>query len=120
LGKLQLAREVAEGDLHNAEIALHKAQADLLAQVRSNYFAVLVAQENMKVSLALARFTDEIYNQQVELVKGAQAAAYEPYQLRVLVFQSRANLVQARNRYLSAWKQLAASIGETMDTQPTQ
>ncbi len=119
-GKLQLGRDVAEGDLRNQEIALRKAEADLLAQVRGNYFAVLVAQENMKVSLALAQFSDNIYRAQVELVKAGQAAAYEPYQLRVLAFQTRAALVQSRNRYVSAWKQLAASVGLSRDSHPVQ
>src|SRR5262249_19977219 len=32
-------------------------------------------------------------------------------QLRVLAIQGRANLVQARNRYTSAWEQLAAALG---------
>ena len=70
-----------------------------------------MAQENVRVSHALARFSDEAYNVQVDMVKGGQAAAYEPLQLRVLAYQSRASLVQARNRYISAWKQLAATLG---------
>src|SRR5262249_16700663 len=43
--------------------------------------------------------------------KSEQAATYEPMQLRVLAVQARAALVQARNRYTAAWKQLAASLG---------
>jgi cobalt-zinc-cadmium efflux system outer membrane protein len=110
-GKLQLARAAALMDLRNAEVALQRAQSDLISQVRAGYFAVLVAQENVKVSRALVRFTDEVYKIQVEQVTGAQAAPYEPMQIRVLVFQARAALVQARNRYLSAWKQLSAALG---------
>ncbi len=45
------------------------------------------------------------------MVKGGQAAAYEPLQLRVLAYQARGNLIQARNRYTAAWKQLAAAMG---------
>ena len=43
--------------------------------------------------------------------KGGFAAPYEPMQLRVLAWQARAALVQARNHYTSAWKQLAAALG---------
>lgn len=110
-GKLKLAQAAATIDVLNAKLALHKAQNDLASQVRAGYFAVLVAQENVKISRALSRLTDEAFRIQVEQVKGAQAAAYEPLQLRVLAFQARSALVQARNRYTAAWKQLAATLG---------
>lgn len=110
-GKLKLAVAAAAMDLLNAQIALRRAEVDLMTDVRAGYFAVLVAEQNLKVSRALARFTDEVFRIQVEQVKGAQAAAYEPMQLRVLAMQARSNLVQARNRYTAAWKQLAATLG---------
>jgi cobalt-zinc-cadmium efflux system outer membrane protein len=110
-GKLDLARAAAVMDVSNAQVALHRADADLMAKVRTNYFAVLVAQENIRISHALAEFSDETYRVQVDMVKGGQAAAYEPLQLRVLAYQARANLVQARNRYIAAWKQLSATLG---------
>jgi cobalt-zinc-cadmium efflux system outer membrane protein len=110
--KLQLQRAAAAEDLRNAELALRRAQADLTHAVRGGYFAVLVAGENLRVSRALAEFTDAVYQIQVENVrKGGFAAPYEPMQLRVLAWQARAALVQARNRHTSAWKQLAASLG---------
>ena len=58
-------------------------------------------------------FTDKVYGVQVELAARAfaDAAPYEPMALCVLAYQARANLVQARNRYTSAWKQLAANLG---------
>src|SRR5207247_4457006 len=110
-GKLTLARAMAQVDLQNAELALKRAQTDLAGQVRAGYFAVLVAQENLKVSRALARFTDEVYRVQVDQVKLAQAAAYEPRQLRVFALQARNNLSAARNRDISAWTQLTATLG---------
>ncbi len=111
-GKLELARASATMAWQNAQVAFRKAQSDLATQVRSNYFAVLVALENVKISRALSRFTDEVYRIQVDQLKfGGIAASYEPMQLRVQAIQARANLVQARNRYTSAWKQLAASLG---------
>jgi cobalt-zinc-cadmium efflux system outer membrane protein len=112
MNKLQLARASATMDLANAELALRRAETDLAAQVRGQYFAVLVARENMRVSGALAKFTSDIYDIQVEQVrKGGIAAAYEPAQLRVLANQARGNLVAARSRYTSAWKQLASALG---------
>src|SRR5262249_18422987 len=111
-GKLKLAEAAATMDWLNADWALRRAQTDLMTQVRTNYFAVLVALETVKVTRSLARFTEEVYNVQVEqLVQGGLVAAYEPMQLRALAIQARGALVQARNRYTAAWKQLAASLG---------
>lgn len=110
--KLQLARAAATMDLKNAELAQRRAETDLMAKVRGGYFAVLVAQENERISRELARFATDIYQIQVDQVsKGGIAAPYEPLQLRALAVQARAALVMARNRYTSAWKQLAASLG---------
>jgi cobalt-zinc-cadmium efflux system outer membrane protein len=109
--KLKLARAAAAMDLRNAELALRKAQADLATQVRSSYFAVLVALENVKVSRALARFTDRVYRVQVDLLAAGLAAPYEPMQLRPLAMQARFSLLQAQNQYQASWKQLAAALG---------
>ncbi|HXG10088.1 MAG TPA: TolC family protein [Gemmataceae bacterium] len=110
-GKLTLARAAAWLEVRNAEVALRRARIDVFTQVRAAYFAVLVAQENVRIARAMSRLTDEVYRIQVELVRSAQAAPYEPLQLRVLALQARANLVQAQNRYLAAWRQLAAALG---------
>lgn len=111
-GKLDLARSIANVDLMNKQLALRKARAELLAKVRTGYYAVLVARESLKYNEALVTFTNEVYRVQVEQLKGGQAAAYEPMQLRALAVQSRGAFQQAKIRYVSAWKQLAASLGD--------
>jgi cobalt-zinc-cadmium efflux system outer membrane protein len=111
-GKLELARNSANMAWQNAQVTFRRAQSDVATQVRNNYFAVLVSLENVKISRAVARFTDQVYQIQVDQLKFAGIAApYEPMQLRVQAIQARANLVLARDRYASAWKQLAASLG---------
>jgi cobalt-zinc-cadmium efflux system outer membrane protein len=110
-GKLKLAEAAATMDLLNARLSLRKAQADLATQVRSGYFAVLVAQENMRVSRALVTIADQVYAIQLAQLRVGVAANYEPMQLQVLSMQARAALVLARYRYVSAWKQLAAALG---------
>jgi cobalt-zinc-cadmium efflux system outer membrane protein len=117
--KLKLQQAAAMMDLLNAKLALKRAYTDLSYQVRTNYFAVLVAWESVKINDALYRFTDEIYRVQVELVEGAQSAPYEPMQLRPLALQARFNLIQAQNQYLASWKQLAATLG-LRDMPPTE
>jgi cobalt-zinc-cadmium efflux system outer membrane protein len=110
-GKLDLSRASAQIDVENARVALHRADVDLATSIRTNYYAVLVARENVRISHLLASFSDAAYSVQVDMVKGGEAAAYEPLQLRALAYQARATLIQARNRYASAWKQLAATLG---------
>lgn len=110
-GKLKLAQAAAAMDYFNAQVALRRARMDVAGQVRAGYFAVLVARENLRITRTLADFTEALFRIQVEQVKGTVAAAYEPMQLRVLAMQARGNLVQARNRYTAAWKQLAAAMG---------
>jgi cobalt-zinc-cadmium efflux system outer membrane protein len=117
--KLKLQQAAAIMDLLNARLALKRAYSDLAYQVRTNYFAVLVALESVKVNEALYQFTNEIYRVQVELVEGQIAAPYEPLQLRPLAMQARFNLVQAQNQYLASWKQLAATLG-LRDMPPTE
>jgi cobalt-zinc-cadmium efflux system outer membrane protein len=109
-GKLRLAAAAAEMDLRNAELALRQARYDLATQVRTNYFAVLVAQENVKVSRALAQFAETTYRVQIGRVRAAEAAPYEPLLLRVQAVQARANLVQAQQAHAAAWRHLAATL----------
>jgi cobalt-zinc-cadmium efflux system outer membrane protein len=110
-GKLRLAQASAMIDLLIAEVNLRRAQYDLITQVRGTYFAVLVAQEQLRVAHLVARLTEESYRVQVDQLRGGQAAPYEPAQLRALATQARAALSQAENRYRSAWRQLAAAVG---------
>jgi cobalt-zinc-cadmium efflux system outer membrane protein len=118
-GKLSAAQAAATMDVLNAQLALRRARSDLRYAVRGNYFAVLIAQENIRVSEALYRFTEQVYGVQVELVEGAEGAAYEPMQLRPLVLQAQLNLIQAQNQYTASWRQLAASLG-LPDMPPTE
>jgi cobalt-zinc-cadmium efflux system outer membrane protein len=110
--KLQLARAVAAVELRKAELALRRAEADLLTRVRSAYFSVLVAREAVRIHKALAMLADQAYRLQVVQVRqGVFAAPYEPAYLRVLAMEARGQLLAARNRHARAWKQLAAALG---------
>jgi cobalt-zinc-cadmium efflux system outer membrane protein len=110
--KLKLQEAAATMDRLNARLAMRRARTDLAYAIRGAYFAVLVAQENMRVSEALYRFTHKIYTVQIDMVRtSGLAAGYEPMQLRPLALQARLAFVQARNQYLASWKQLTAALG---------
>jgi cobalt-zinc-cadmium efflux system outer membrane protein len=110
-GKLKLQQASAMMDLLNAQVALKRAYIDLSYAVRTNYFAVLVAREGVKINQALYEFSLDIFQFQIEQVEGLRSARYEPMQLRPLILQARFNLIQAQNQYLASWKQLAAAMG---------
>ncbi len=118
-GKLGLQRAAANMDFMNAQLQLRRTRAEVLRQVRAGYFAVLVSQESIAINAGLVQFTNEAYRIQVDQLQFGQATAYEPAQMRTLAVQARAALVQAQNRYVSAWKQLAAVIG-ILDLPPAE
>jgi cobalt-zinc-cadmium efflux system outer membrane protein len=110
-GKLKLAGATAQMNLKNAELALKRARYDLATTIRSDYYTLLVAKETVRVNKALARFTDEIYRLQADLLGGGFAASHEPAALRSQAFLVRLGYRQAIAGYLYAWKQLVADMG---------
>jgi cobalt-zinc-cadmium efflux system outer membrane protein len=111
-GKLRLQAAAAQKDLDNAELALRRARSDLSTAVRNAYFAVLVAKETVRVTRALAQFTDEVYRlHEFILESAAQVAPYEPAALRAQAFTARLGYEQAIAAYGAAWKQLVATVG---------
>jgi cobalt-zinc-cadmium efflux system outer membrane protein len=113
-GKLQLQRAIAAMDLRNAEVALRRARMDLATQIRTYYFQLLVARENMRVNRILVTFTNTVYEvKAVQMRSKAEltVAAYETMYLRALANMVRTNLITARNSYTATWKQLASALG---------
>jgi cobalt-zinc-cadmium efflux system outer membrane protein len=110
-GKLKVAQASAIMNLLNSQLALRRAQTDLMAQVRAGYFAVLVANQTFRWNLALAKFTEGIYRIFVDNAVLGLYTPYEPLALRALAIQAQGTVIQARERYLSAWRQLAATLG---------
>ena len=117
-GKLQLQQAAAMIDVRNAELRYAKARIALITQVQARYYAVLVAEEAMRTNQCWPGLPTRLIASRSNNC-AREAAAYEPMQLRVLAIQARATLVQARNRYYSAWKQLAAVVNRP-DMPPTQ
>jgi cobalt-zinc-cadmium efflux system outer membrane protein len=110
-GKLGLARAAAIAAVQVAEQNLLQKEADLNAVVRQGYFAVLTARTQFDVVSALVQTADELYSVLLLQMQAGEVAAYEPMQIRVLALQARGQLVKAHNRYVSAWRQLAADMG---------
>lgn len=110
-GKLSLAQKVAGFDYINALVAVRRAQVDVTAQVRTAYFAALVAQRGAAVNRSLVELADEVYQLQLKQVAAGEAAGYEPLQLYAQAEQARNALTLSDNTYRAAWTQLSAAVG---------
>jgi outer membrane protein, heavy metal efflux system len=117
-GKRKLGEAAAGVDLQNAELTLQRTRHDLAGQVRTQYFAVLVAQEQIRINTVLSSFAEELYRAQITRVEAGEAAPYEPLQVRVVTAQARVQVVQSYHDYRSAWRRLAATVNWP-DMQPT-
>ena len=71
----------------------------------------MVARETVRVNKALARYTDEIYRLQADMLAGGFAASHEPAALQSQAFIIRLGYEQAIANYVYAWKQLVAALG---------
>jgi cobalt-zinc-cadmium efflux system outer membrane protein len=111
-GKIGLAVAAAQKDYDNSKLALKRARSDLSTAVRNAYFALLVSEETVRINVALARFTDDVYRLQINIFEGGVAAPYEPAALRAQAYTVRLALKQAIQTYLYNWKQLVAVISE--------
>ena len=72
---------------------------------------MLVDVETLAVTRALAQFSDDVYRIQTGLLRGAQAAPYEPTALRAQTYLNRLAYKQAIASYLYDWKALVATVG---------
>jgi cobalt-zinc-cadmium efflux system outer membrane protein len=110
-GKQKLGVATAQKNLDNAVLALKRARSDLSTAVRNAYFTVLVDVETLVVTRALVQFSDNIYRLQTGLLRGAQAASYEPTALRAQTNLNRLAYKQSIAAYLYDWKALVATVG---------
>jgi cobalt-zinc-cadmium efflux system outer membrane protein len=110
-GKRPLAVAAAQKSVDNAKLALRRARSDLATNVRNAYFALIVAQETMRVNRTLARFTDEIYRLYTGYLASGAVAPHDPAPLRAQAYTNRLAYQQAIYGYIAAWKQLVAAIG---------
>jgi cobalt-zinc-cadmium efflux system outer membrane protein len=110
-GKLKLQAAAALMNLRTAELALKRARFDLATTIRTDYYNLVVAEETVRVNKGLARFTDEVYRLQADLLAGGFAASHEPASLRSQAFIVRLGYRQAIANYVYAWKHLVADMG---------
>ncbi|MFO0429079.1 MAG: TolC family protein [Planctomyces sp.] len=109
--KLSIAQNAAMMEVQATLAELRKSRITLATAVRKGYFRVLVAQEQVRFHRAILKLSEEVYQGQIDLVAGGEAAPYEPMQLRVFAVQARNSLLQSQNQLDASWRQLAAAMG---------
>lgn len=110
--KLELAAAATRQEVVAAEQDLVRTRIQLATSVRSKYFEVLIAQQELEYAKALAQLSEESYRAQIDRVAGGESAAYEPLQLRVNAVQAANAVVRTTNELNAAWRQLAAVMGQ--------
>jgi cobalt-zinc-cadmium efflux system outer membrane protein len=120
-GKLGLDRAAASQEVAEAQQRLEAQRLRVLNDVRTQYYNLLVAQRTMEL-------TDELAELGERGLKTAELLFRPPVEevSRVDVLQAdielnlaRVTAEQARNRYVAAWRRLAATIGAP-DMQPVR
>lgn len=111
-GKLKLSREVAAREVTRAEQNLAVTRVRVLTDVRIAFYTALVAQQQRTVADRLV----EIARSGLETAEGANRdrPVYENdvLEARIELRSAEIEARQAYNRHLSAWRSLAAVIGQ--------
>lgn len=109
--KLQLNRSVASQEVRQAEYAWEMQRQRVLTDVRRSFYDVLVAQRTVELTEQLARLGDEGVKSVEALMKAKEVARGDLLQARVEADTAKVLLEKARNRYVAAWRNLAAVAG---------
>ena len=109
--KLQLNRSVASEEVRQAEYAWEMQRQRVLTDVRRSFYDVLVAQRTVELTEQLARLGEEGVKSVEALIRGKEVARGDLLQARIEADTANVLLERARNRYVAAWRNLAAVAG---------
>jgi len=119
-GKLGLAQAAAIAEVTRTEAASEHVRAELAAQVRSTYYALMTASESLRIAEEMAHTAEALSERLQKLLDSGQAVApHEVAQARALAAVARGEVVQAANRRTSAIKRLAAVTSVANVAAPT-
>lgn len=110
-GKLQLNREVVCQEIQQAQWAWQSQSLRVLTDVRRSFYEVLVAQRTIELTEQLVRIGEQGVKSTEELMKAKEVARNDLLQAKIEANSARVLLERARNRYLAAWRSLAAVLG---------
>jgi len=110
-GKLKLNREVAAQEWARAEQELAAQQQRVLTDVRINYYQVMVAQEQERLTTELLGISKQALQSAEGLLKGKEVGRIDVVQAQVEAENADMLVQNAQNRRAAAWQSLAVIIG---------
>jgi outer membrane protein, heavy metal efflux system len=111
-GKLRLNRAVADRERMRVEQELAAQQQRVLTDVRITYYQVLLAQRQIELTGNLIRISDEGAQSVDAMFKAKEVGRADILQAQLETENARILAENARNRHESAWRRLAAIVGE--------
>ncbi|MBL9164264.1 MAG: TolC family protein [Planctomycetaceae bacterium] len=111
-GKLRLSRAVADRDRMRAEQELIAQELRVLTDVRIGYFQALLAQRQVELAGNLVQIGEEGSRAVNELFSAEEVGRADVLQAQLEVENARLINQNSRNRYLAAWQELAAVVGD--------
>lgn len=118
-GKLRLNRAVVCQEIQQAEWAYQSQRLRVLTDVRRSFYEVLVAQQTAELTEQLVRIGEQGVKSTEQLLKAQEVARNDVLQAKIEADSARVLLERARNRYVAAWRSLAAVMG-ACDMPPRQ
>ncbi len=110
-GKLRLNRAVAGHEVRQAEYVWEIQRWRVLNNVRTTCYEVLLAQRTVELDEELVRIGQEGVETTEAMLKALEVARIDLLQAQVQANTARLQLSNARNRYVAAWRKLAAVLG---------
>jgi len=110
-GKLRLNRAVVGQGIQQANWAYQSQRLRVLTDVRRSFYEVLVAQQTVELTEQLVRIGEQGVKSTEELLKAKEVARNDVLQAKIEADSARVLLQRAQNRYLAAWRNLAAVMG---------
>ncbi len=111
-GKLRLNRAVADRERMRIEQEYAAQEQRVLTDVRIAYYQVLLAQRQIELTSNLIRISDEGSQSVDALFKAKEAGRADILQAQLEIENARILAENARNRHDSAWRSLAAIVGD--------
>lgn len=112
-GKLQLNRAIAAQEVQQAQWAWEAQRQRVLTDVRRGFYEVLVAQRTVEITEQLVRLGEDGVKSTEALMAAKEVARGDVLQARIESESAKVFLERARNRYVAAWRNLAAVVGTT-------
>lgn len=110
-GKLRLDRAIAGTEVDERHFQLHAQQQRVLSDLRTRFYAALVAQRRVELTQELVGIGDDLVGSTRLLLEGRQTSENALLQAEIEAEESHILFENARNNSGQAWRRLAAVAG---------